>query len=171
MLSVQRGIINHIVFQHLPIKELRSVFDAEYAQGMDAFNAYLSKLANDGKLTREDLKVIDVEGIVSFVRSDLGRRAAAADILYREETFYLMREDVLVQGTVDSYFMEKNGVVLIDYKSNFVDDPGDNELLKGIAESYKQQMDIYQKAIEEAGEMRVKERYIYLISAGKAVEI
>ena len=110
---------------------------------MDAFNAYLSKLANDGKLTREDLKVVDVEGIVSFVRSDLGRRAAAADILYREETFYLMREDVLVQGTVDSYFMEKDGVVLIDYKSNFVDDPGDNELLKGIAESYKQQMDIY----------------------------
>lgn len=169
--SVQRGTINHIVFQHLPIKELRSAFDAEYAQGMDAFNAYLSKLANDGKLTREDLKVVDVEGIVSFVRSDLGRRAAAADILYREETFYLMREDVLVQGTVDSYFMEKDGVVLIDYKSNFVDDPGDNELLKGIAESYKQQMDIYQKAIEEAGEMRVKERYIYLISAGKAIEI
>lgn len=169
--AAQRGTINHIVFQHLPITELYDAFNAGYESGMDSFNAYLSKLAYEGKLTKEDLSAVNREGILSFIRSDLGRRVAAAVTLYREETFYLMRGEVLVQGTVDLYFMEKDGIVLIDYKSNFVADPNDNEALTEIAAKYKRQMDIYQKAIEEAIGMCVKERYIYLISAGRAVEI
>lgn len=56
-------------------------------------------------------------------------------------------ERILIQGVIDVYFEEDDGVVLLDYKTDRIPkgEAGDEILIK----RYKTQLDYYQKAIEQ----------------------
>ena len=100
----------------------------------------------------------------------IGKRAksaAALGKLRKETSFNLLHnvegKEVMVQGIIDCWFEEKEGIVLLDYKTNYD--------VEGIQEKYKEQMMIYKKAIETYRGMPVTEAYLYLISKDRAVEI
>lgn len=131
-------------------------------------------------LTAEEKKSIWVPDFNRFAKSPLvGRMKAAAqrEQLYREQPFviampanqireeYETEEEILVQGIIDAYFEEEDGLVLVDYKTDKVQKGQEKELV----EKYKVQMQYYKKALEMITDKEVKEIYIYSTGLGKAV--
>ncbi len=169
--ALEKGIINHKILEHLPIKSLSEIFRKDASLGRSALKTYLSEQVNSGILKNSELEYVDKRGISAFLTSKLCERIAAADRIYREKNFYLMRDDSLIQGTIDLFFIENAEAVLIDYKSNHINDPSDEDELYGVANSYRLQMDIYEEALEATLGIKVKQRYIYLLSACKEIEI
>lgn len=131
-------------------------------------------------LTAEEQKSIWVPDFNRFAKSPLaGRMKAAAqrEQLYREQPFviampanqireeYETEEEILVQGIIDAYFEEEDGMVLVDYKTDKVQKGQEKELV----EKYKVQMQYYKKALEMITDKEVKEIYIYSTGLGKAI--
>ena len=97
-------------------------------------------------------------------------------MLYREQTFEtkieVQGEDVLVQGVIDCCFEEPDGMVLLDYKTNYIDRKKSiDEEKKRLVSMYKTQLDLYSDALEDALGKKVKEKYLYLFSLGSEVEV
>lgn len=131
-------------------------------------------------LTAEEQKSIWVPDFNRFAKSPLaGRMKAAAqrEQFYREQPFviampanqireeYETEEEILVQGIIDAYFEEEDGLILVDYKTDKVQKGQEKELI----EKYKVQMQYYKKALEMITDREVKEIYIYSTGIGKAV--
>ena len=77
-----------------------------------------------------------------------------------------VNENVLVQGIIDLFFIDKDGkVILVDYKTDYVQN--ENELI----EKYSQQLSLYKKAIEKSLNVRVDKVVIYSIYMQKEIEI
>ena len=64
-------------------------------------------------------------------------------------------ETVLIQGIIDVFFVEEDGIVLLDYKTDTVSS------LAQLWNRYETQMDYYQEALERLMGLRVKERILY----------
>ncbi len=95
------------------------------------------------------------------------QKAAERGKLYREKPFVMgkpasealaeskSQEMLLIQGIIDVFFEEEDGIVLMDYKTDRV------KTAEELSERYRKQMELYQEAIERALGSPVKERIIY----------
>ncbi len=72
-------------------------------------------------------------------------------------------ELILIQGIVDAWFEEDGGIVLVDYKTDFVL-KGQEELLK---ERYRAQFHYYSRALEQMFGRPVKEQILYSFQLGE----
>ena len=70
---------------------------------------------------------------------------------------------MLIQGIVDAFFEEADGLVLLDYKTDVVDGP--EELIR----RYKVQLDYYEEALTGLTGKRVKERLLYSFYLGREI--
>ena len=70
-------------------------------------------------------------------------------------------EHILIQGVIDVFFEEEDGVVLVDYKTDRVPRGKAGETL--LIQRYKTQMDYYQRAIEQISGKKVKDRILYSV--------
>ena len=98
---------------------------------------------------------------------------------YQEKPFYInvpakqiydedIKENILVQGIIDLYFVNESGqVVLVDYKTDYVENGNEFELV----EKYKNQLDLYKQALENALGAKVDKVYIYSVYLDKEIEI
>ena len=77
------------------------------------------------------------------------------------------QEMVMVQGIIDAFFQEGEELVLVDYKTDFVQ-KGQEKVL---AERYRTQLDYYAKALEKLSGRRVKEKIIYSFALGKEISL
>jgi ATP-dependent helicase/nuclease subunit A len=114
-------------------------------------------------------EAIDVEAIVRFVHSPLGKRICVGEDLQREVPFMLAlpvgelypevanlaEEIIIVQGTIDCLFKEGEEYVLVDYKTDKVD------CLAVLQERYKVQMELYARAVRTILTLPVKEKLLY----------
>ena len=85
------------------------------------------------------------------------------DPLWQEET-------VLVQGIIDAYFVEDGEIVLVDYKTDRVNEAHE------LVDRYKTQLDLYADAlgrIFSAGDKNaeIKEKLIYSFRLQKSIGI
>ena len=79
---------------------------------------------------------------------------------------------MLVQGIIDCCFEEEGGMILADYKSNFIrpDRPHEAELAR-IKEEYKIQIELYREAVEKGMGMKVNEAYLYMFTTGETIDM
>lgn len=144
--------------------------------------AQIQALKIQGFLTEEEETSVDCGMILRFVRSSLGRRMKDAflkESLYREQPFIIgvpakeikaewnSEELVLVQGIIDVWFEEEDGLVLADYKTDYTIDPSGEELVQ----KYKTQLEYYRKALSQVTGKPVKEAWIYSFWLGKAISV
>ena len=166
-----RGTLYHNTMQWI---------DLNKDSGIDSVRSQLESMVKCGKILGDDLKYIETGKISTFLNTSLGRRMAAAEkegLLRREKPFvislparavkaeYDSDEPVLVQGIIDAWFEEDGEIVLMDYKTDRVED--ENTL----AERYRIQLNYYAKALEMLTRMRVKERIIYSFHLGKEIPV
>ncbi len=138
------------------------------------------RLLDECEMTAEELQTVDSAAVNAFLNSAIGKRLLNADAVYKEYEFSFMKkagelynnisediknEDVVVQGKLDCAFIENEGAVLVDYKSDSITDP---EVYKSI---YAPQLEIYAEALKECTGYEVKEKYIYSFKLKKFIEI
>lgn len=139
----------------------------------------LQSILDNKKMEEQDWKMLDGDVIWQFLTSPLGRRMKAAQekgLCHREQQFVMgipaaemgfanSEELVLVQGIIDAYLEEEQGLILIDYKTDKVS-PGQEDYL---VKRYKSQLDYYQRALEQMTGKLVAERLIYSITLQKEI--
>ena len=103
-------------------------------------------------------------------------RAAKAGLLRKEKPFTLKTErggrKMLVQGVIDCCFEEDGRMVLIDYKSNYMDPrrPHEEELSR-LRDEYRVQIELYSEAVRKGTGKEVSEAYLWLFAASEALEM
>ena len=65
------------------------------------------------------------------------------------------------------YINENDELVLVDYKTDYVEESNENELIK----KYEKQLELYQRALELATKKKVSKKYIYSVYLGKSLKI
>lgn len=169
--SAERGTLYHLVMEQMPYQDLVPGYD------MDAL---LNRLVRDGYMTVEEKDTLSVKRFTWFIQTKLGRRmqyAAKQGTLHREQQFMLgipasevipelqSEETVLIQGIIDAYFEEEGELVLVDYKTDYVERGQEEEL----AERYRTQMVYYARALEQLTGKTVREKIIYSFSLGREI--
>ncbi len=168
--AAEKGTVLHFVMQHLDF-------------GNSNLQQQLDAMVKKDLLTEQQAETVRLGKIVRFLETDLGRRMMAAKRIYREVPFNLeifchelflemieeeyKDETLLLQGIIDCYFEEPDGLVLLDYKTDYVPQGG----IAQIIGKYRVQLDYYTRALENLTRQRVKERYLYLFSVEQLVEM
>lgn len=133
-------------------------------------------------LSPEEYGLLNQEKLQKFLDSPLGKLFAKAykeNTLYREQHFMqeveyekLFPEDggdndekVILQGIIDAFIMEEEGIILVDYKTDRVKD---GEELRN---RYQKQIDLYSEALEQILRKKVKRRVLYSFSLGEEVDL
>ena len=133
-------------------------------------------------LSPEEYGLLNQEKLKKFLDSPLGQLFAKAykeNTLYREQHFMqeveyekLFPEDggdnvekVILQGIIDAFIMEEEGIILVDYKT---DRMKDGEELRN---RYQKQIDLYSEALEQILGKKVKRRVLYSFSLGEEVDL
>ena len=136
--------------------------------------AYINERAENlrvnGAISEAVFKALDLRKIYAFFETEIGTRACAAareGLLSKEKPFTLRVErrgkSVLVQGIIDCYFSDGDGLVLVDYKSNRLSYKDREADIERIKEEYREQISLYKRALEEGTGLSVKEAYLYLL--------
>ena len=113
-------------------------------------------------MDRQQADAINTEDVAAFLNSPLGirmREAKAAGMLFREQPFVIgirqCEETVLVQGIIDAYFIEDEGITIVDYKTDRVDSP------QMLMDRYRAQLEYYGLALSQITNKPVKALIIY----------
>ncbi|MDR0220000.1 MAG: PD-(D/E)XK nuclease family protein, partial [Lachnospiraceae bacterium] len=133
---------------------------------------------SQGRLLPEERDNINLDRIIALFSSPIAIRMIAADRLgqlRKEQPFVIgisadrldpgfpAEEAILIQGIIDAFFAEEDGLVIVDYKTDAVENG--SELVK----RYQKQLDYYQEALEQLTGKRVKEKVIYSFALGEVV--
>ena len=143
----------------------------DYTKGLEQLPAILGE---------EELSLLNKEQFQIFLSSSLGecfKKAYREKRLFREKHFmralpyYSLfperaeEDEVLLQGIIDAFIVEDDGIILVDYKTDRV--KSEEEL----RERYRKQIMLYSDALEAILGKRVKRRVLYSFYLAKEVEI
>ena len=82
-----------------------------------------------------------------------------------DRTVDRITEKVILQGIIDAFIMEEEGIILVDYKTDRVKN---GEELRN---RYQKQIDLYSEALEQILGKKVKRRVLYSFSLGEEVDL
>ena len=131
-------------------------FSKEYTK--ESLQEAIDVFLENGRMTKEMADCIREEDILAFFKSRMGRRmqeCALKGKLRKEQPFVLgigadevygetkKGEMLLVQGIIDVYFEEPDGLIVLDYKTDKV------KSTKELVEKYHAQLDYYAKALHQ----------------------
>ena len=168
--GAEKGTIIHLIMQVLDLSKVSNVSEIK---------EQINKFIKDGIITEKQSTVINPYKINAFFKSDIGKRMLNSDFLKREQAIYTQikmkdvyiydevlkenstlydDETLMLRGIIDVYFEENGEIVLLDYKTDFVN----NENKEVVINRYKKQLDLYSEALEKLTGKKVKEKCIYL---------
>lgn len=178
-----RGSAFHKVMELFDFRLLTGKEDKESRETL--VRGELSRMLAEGKLQQAGYEAVSVSKIAAFLESNVAKRmakAASVGKLYKEQPFVLglpadrlnedfpKEETVLIQGIIDVFFEEEGRYVVVDYKTDAV------EQAKELVRRYQTQLDYYAEALEQlsgyrfTGEgIRVAEKIIYSFKLGEEI--
>ena len=168
--GAQKGTIMHLCLQKLNHKE---EYDLEKLKRM------VKSLVEKEIILQKEADSVNYNKILEFFKSEIWQEMKEAKLVEQEKPFYFnikaneiydvkSEEDILVQGIIDLYYINKDDeLVLVDYKTDYVEN-NNEEILK---EKYDIQLAIYKKALEKALDRKVDKVYIYSTWLGRAITI
>ncbi len=160
------GTLYHEMMRLIPFKDVESLEDIK---------AFLADLLEKDGISLEEFEAINPRKIFRFFETEIGKRAKQADVrgeLFRERTFILGVDTgdddmYMVQGMIDLYFIEDGKIVLLDYKTDWVEEAGEATLL----DRYRGQMKYYKQALKGFSDLEVEEVYLYSFRLGKNIKM
>ena len=167
--AAERGTATHLALRYIDFAQIHSVDDAR--QAVDA-------LALTGRLSRNEAAAVDARSVFRLVSSELGGRINAAEKVWREFSFALLRpvgelfpgkgdDEILLQGVVDCCFVENGRLVVVDYKTDHIPAAECAERV----ERYRSQLESYAWAMERITGLPVDERIIWFLASGTPVRL
>lgn len=154
---------------------------AEEKQGLYFVKQQIDALCALGRMQEADAKRLNWKQLLGFLQSDTAKRmrvAAEQGTLEREKPFVMSvpanlvweesrpEEEVLIQGIIDVFWEEADGIVLLDYKTDHVDNAQE------LVHRYKKQLELYADALSRFfGEKPVKEILIYSFALAETIRL
>ena len=184
--AAAKGTIMHFVMQNLDLVRLAKVqnqLTEESGRRADSFTEEIreqiaSMKANE-KLTEAEAQTVRPEAVSRFFETSVGQRMLNCGVIHREMTFNIEikcteiygelasdlfdSETMLVQGVIDCWFESEDEIVLLDYKTDYVPEGGEDIIRK----RYEAQIEYYVRALEKTTGKRVAEKYLYLFHTGQ----
>lgn len=152
---------------------------ADEKQGLYFVKQQIDTLCALGRMQEADAKRLNWKQLLGFLQSDTAKRMRAAaeqGALEREKPFVMSvpanlvwedsrpEEDVLIQGIIDVFWEEADGIVLLDYKTDHVDNAQE------LGRRYKKQLELYADALSRfSDEKPVKEILIYSFALAETI--
>jgi ATP-dependent helicase/nuclease subunit A len=175
--SSEKGTAIHFVMKKINLNKVSSVKEIK---------EQLQQLVEDELLLNEELRVINPYKILNFFKSDLGSKiielSESGKKIYREIPFYTeissldvdksldnkyKDEKVRLQGIIDCFFEYNGDLMLLDYKTDYVEEGKEQEF----KERYKKQLEYYSDAIFKMTGKEVRYKYLYSFSLEKEIEV
>ena len=177
--GAERGTIVHLAME---------VIDLERVNNINEIKEQIQEMIKKEIITEKQSMVLNPFKIYKFFKSNVGRRALKSHFKKREQTIYsqmnmtdiyLNNEDIqnnraiyeeeslMMRGIIDLYFEEEDEIVIVDYKTDYIDDDNKQEVI----DRYKKQMELYSDALSNLTGKKVKESYLYLFNADEEVRV
>ncbi len=170
--AAEKGTILHAVMQHIQLENVTTAIEVRQE---------IQRMVANDLLTEQQAQTVDIQRVIRFFSSQLGQRMLKADKIQREIPFHIElkctelykelpeqiygKETILLQGVIDCYFEEKNDIILIDYKTDYVSQ-GNTDIIR---DKYRIQIDYYAKALEQITGKTVREKNLYLFWNGETI--
>lgn len=165
----QRGTALHLVMEKLPL-------DGDLSEG--GIRLELERMVTEDFLTAAQRDVIPVKQIAAFYKSELGQRLTRAKTCQREFKFSLLvdaeeyfpeavDEELLLQGVVDLWFEDEDGITVVDFKSDYIQH-GEEQAK---AEEYRPQLKAYAKALRAVLGTEKLHTVLWFFKTATAVEL
>jgi len=165
----QKGSALHLAMQFIPL-------DADHS--ISGIQREIDRLAEGAYLTKLQAQAVDPARIAAFFESPLGQKAKQAAHREREFKFSLLvpseeyypdvqGEELLLQGVVDLWFEDDDGITVVDFKSDRVL-PGQESAR---AEHYRAQLETYSSALSRILNRPVTRRVLWFFAADTPVEL
>ncbi len=164
MTATQKGTAMHKIIQY---------FDFEKA---DAIEEEIERLKEWKFISELEAENANIKALKDFFASDIFSRICASRELHREmrflteiqpsvldETLKESEEKIILQGAVDLCFIEDDGVVILDFKTDRVNSEGE------LTEAYKEQLGFYGVACQKIFNLPIKQKIIYSFALSKAI--
>ena len=171
--AAQRGSAMHAFLQY-----------ADFHSASRDMQQEIARLCEHGYLTPREAKALERDKLARFFASPFAARMLASKRILREKKFTLripawefaqgdpiiqpedLRDEyVVVQGIIDCAFEENGALVLLDYKTDRVED------LTVLRERYGGQLAYYRRAMRECFRLEVAETLIYSFWLGDWVAV
>ena len=150
--AAEKGTAMHDAMQYLDLSRVSSLKEID---------DQLREMVTKELITEEQRETINPKKIFEFYSSSLGKRILSAlpnvsrevsfaynlkakDIFKELDDSIYDREEVKLQGIIDLYFEENGEIVLVDYKTDYVEEGKAKE----VVDRYVKQLEYYGKAIE-----------------------
>lgn len=178
--GAEKGTIVHLVMELLDFNKINSVDEIQ-----EQINSFVKK----DIMTQKQASVINIYKVYKFFKSSLGQRMLKSEFVKREQTIYaqikmkdvyiyedLIKEDntekyndesLMLRGIIDAYFEEDEKIVIVDYKTDFVNEENKEEVIN----RYKKQLDLYSNVVKSLTGKEVKEKYVYLFGIDEGISI
>ncbi len=141
----------------------------------------LKRIRDAEMMDERALNLVWADKIWNFFQSDIAKRMCKADEcgqLHKESQFVMgipaslmdeadSDEPVIIQGIIDVWFEEDGELVLVDYKTDRVEEGNEQMLL----DRYQIQMVYYAQALQQITQKKVKEAVIYSLALQREVEV
>lgn len=168
--AVQRGTALHQTMQFI---------DYQNASDVEGVRREIARLVAGRFLTPEQGAAVQPEKIAGFFQSPLGCRLLAAPRVEREFKFSLLvpasdyypnaepGEEVLLQGVIDCWFEDEDGITVLDFKTDAVTEHTADERVAG----YAPQLAAYSRALSSVLGKRVDKQVLWFFQLGRGIEI
>ena len=167
--AAQRGTALHLVMERLDFKG-----DLTPA----GIRAQMEQMVADDLLTTTQMDCIPVNQVARFFASRIGEQLTRANTCHREFKFSLLvdaadyfpeavGEEVLLQGVVDLWFEDDDGVTVVDFKSDHIL-PGEENAR---ADYYRPQLQAYAKALQTILGVEKIRTVLWFFKTAAAVEV
>ena len=177
--GARRGTIVHLIME---------VLDFEKVNTESEIKAQIQDLIKRRIITEKESQVLSPRKIMRFFKSPIAKRMLSSKFVKREQKIYTQikmneiylndeifknnretyeNESVMLRGVIDLYFEEDDGLVILDYKTDFVDENNKKEIIH----KYKKQIEIYADVLSKLTGKKVKEKYLYLFGIDKQVKV
>ncbi len=143
--------------------------------------AYIRKLLADGLMVKSETDLLSTEKLYRFLSNETAERmmkSAKKNLLRKEQPFVMTlpasriwnetdsQQPVLVQGIIDVFWEEEDGIVLLDYKTDRV------HTAQELVLRYQEQLQLYAEALERRFvPKRVKEILMYSFRLDQVIPI
>lgn len=145
----------------------------------------IENLVLQNKLNPDIIPHLSKHDINWFVTSNFAKAFwGKSDNLYREiefsslisannlfHNFNDVNDKILVHGTIDGYFIDDDGIILFDYKTDFVDRSNLELAINNLKKKYAGQLSLYASALNNLSDKKVKAKYLILLSINKIVKV
>ncbi len=159
--GAERGTLMHRALSLIPLEGLLGAVDL-YSE----VKARIHRMAEREIFTYQEVMLLYIRGVADFFANDLGRRMLRSPNVRREWAFNLLMEGgSLLQGVIDCAFEEDGGWVLLDYKTDRIEDEN------AFVQRYAGQIGWYATALERITGKPVTGKYLYSLGLGKTYEI